>query len=569
MRRFDMKLPQAALAALVATGLAACVAPATEDNPGTSTGGTGAGPGSGGSNGGGTGGGDRDPDEIDVVLPSECDGSALGSRLLRRLTRMELLNTHQDVFGAAASAATTDMPGDSVARLLLSNDASILTMNQDGAQALLDRAEEIATAATEPTALAQTLPCAASSPDAACATTFIQDYGQRLFRRALTQADTDRYLGMYNSISAASDFPTAIKWVLVSLIQSPYTVYRSELGEGGGQLLPHEIASALSYDYAASPPSPELMAKALAGDLDDPEVRYQEALALLNTPRGKEVIRRFFIEWLQYRDVLTVSRAETTADFEAARPKMVLETEAFLDKLLFEKSGGLADLLTANYTFADAELAAYYGFTGGAGDFAAGTAAEVPRDFGLGVFAQGSVTATMSSITVTSPTRRGLLLLRRLYCRVPGLPQAINFDLTSDEVEGNTTRERLESSHLDPGCATCHQIFDPLGFAFEHFDHVGRYRTEEVTPAGSFPIDATATVATLGGLAIDGQDELMMGLVEDEQVLGCVSETMTRYVYGSGGTCRAPDAQSKVMSGESTIVEFLADLARAPHFASR
>jgi hypothetical protein len=352
----------------------------------------------------------------------------------------------------------------------------------------------------------------------------------------------------------ASDFATGLKWTLVALMQSPYAVYRTELGEGG-QLTPYEIASELSYSYSASPPSAELLAMALAGDLADPEVRYQEAKKLLATERGDQVIQKFC--------------EETPDNFESVRPKMVTETELFIEKLLFEKAGTLSDLLTADFTVADAEVAQYYGFSGGSGDLNAGTGEEVKRDWGLGVFAQGSVTTTMSSITITSPTRRGLLLLRRLYCSVPGLPQAQNFDLTADGVAGNTTREKLELSHLEDSCQTCHVLFDPLGFGFEHIDHVGRWRDEEATVNGNFPIDATATVATLGNLEIDGQEELMEGLATDPQVMACVSGTMTRYVYGGSGTCRAPETRARAMSGETSIVDFLAELAKAQHFVSR
>lgn len=531
----------ACLVLAAATGLVACGPGGTDPKgSGASThsesGGDGAGADNGdggtGAGGGGTGAANSGGSgATGPSLPSECEGSTPGARLLRRLTRRELINTQTEVFGQEVSGAASGLPGDAVDRIRLSNDSSILTMGQDAAQALLDRAEQISDQVTEPAALATSLPCAATNPDQTCALEFISKYGQALFRRPLQQAELDRYAGFHSGILAESDFNTALKWVLVGLIQSPHAVYRSELGEGG-KLLPHEIASELAYNYSASPPSAELFAMALSGQLDDPEVRYQEAKKLLQSPKGEEVMRQFFEEWLGYKDVLTVSRSEVPENFESVRPKMVLETERFLEAVVFEKAGGLEELLTADFTYLDEELSAYYGFPGGSGDLRSGGGSEVQRGWGLGVFAQGSVTTTMASITITSPTRRGLLLLRRLYCEVPGAPQAINFDLTSDAVSGNTTRERLEQSHLAAPCQSCHKNFDPLGFGFEHIDHVGRWRDEEVTPNGSFPVDATATVASLGGLQVDGQEELMQGLSGDERVLSCISGTMARYVYG-------------------------------------
>lgn len=541
--------------------LSAC-GPGTPDDPDSPDNGSGGSTSDGGDGDTGSGG------SIVPQDPSACDESTPGARLVRRLTRRELTNTQQDIFGTAATSAPTALPGDAVDRIRLSNDSSILQMTQDTTQAVLDRAEEIATAVTAADTLPNLLPCASSSQDATCASEFVKKYGEALFRRTLEQADLDRYLALFEDVSGASDFNTGLKWTLVGLIQSPHAVYRTELGQGGA-LTPYEIASELSYDYSASPPSAELIAKALSGELDDPEARYEEAKKLLATERGADVVHQFFEEWLNYRDILTVSRAKTPDNFEAVRPKMALETKRFLETLLFEKNGNISDLLTANYTIADQELASYYGFSGGSADITQDGGTEVERTYGLGLFAQGSVTGTMSSITITSPTRRGLLLLRRLFCEVPGLPEAINFDLTVSELEGNTTRERLEASHLSTSCARCHERFDPLGFGFEHFDHVGRYREEEVTDKGSFPINATATVALLDDLPIDGQEQLMTGLSTAPAVLSCVSGTLSNYVYGGQANCRDKDARVRIMSGETSIVDYLAELAREPHFVGR
>ncbi len=573
--RFALMFAAPALLAAVACGADPVVGDGPDDsdavvgtggdgNPGT--GATGNGGGGGGGNPGGSGGsgGSVRPPE----LPSACEGSKPGSRLLRRLTQLELMNTHASVFGDAAAAATARLPGDPIEKIRLSNDAALLSMNQDTAQAVLDRAEEIADLVTAQNTLQGQLSCAASSPDETCAGEFIRKYGESLFRKPLTQTEVDRYLGLHRSVSTASDFQAGLKWTLVALIQSPYAVYRSELGEGG-KLTPYEIASELSYDYAGGPPSAELLALAVNGSLNDPEVRYQEAKKLLASESGLKVVLKFFEEWADYKTVLTAQRLDTTNQFEGVRQKMVRETEQFLQKLLYEKGGKLPDLLTANYTYADQQLASYYGFSGGGGDLSNATATEVQRSYGLGLFAQGSVTSGMASTTVTSPTKRGLLLLKRLFCETPGLPQAANIDLGTGDLEGNTTRERLERAHLGGPCAECHAAFDPLGFNFEHIDHVGRYREQEVNSKGTFPIDATAAVAKLGGVETDGQEELMLALAQSSEVLSCISGTMSRYVYGSAGSCRDPQARGRAMAGETSIVDYLAELAREPHFVER
>lgn len=501
-------------------------------------------------------------------LPDDCDASAPGEPMLRRLTQQELLNSEAAVFPDVVSQVSVALPPDLQGAVRLSNDSATLVMGSQLAEAVLGRAEQIADIMTSMQSLMANLPCAAQA-DAACAGQFIERYGSALFRRPLSDGDRARYLAHFESVSRRSDFATGLKWVLVSLIQSPHAVYRRELGQGG-QLTQYEIASQLSYDYAAAPPSAELLALAEAGELADAEVRAAEAMRLLESPAGHAVLRRFFSEWLWLSQIGSVNRTNVPDNFTTIRSKMQLETERFIDEVLFTNRGTLVDLLTADYTVADSDLSAYYGFSGGAGDLLSGGGAQVPRTHGVGIFAQGSVLTTMASVQITSPTRRGLLLLKRLYCEVPGAPEAVSFDLTRSDVVGNTTRERLENSHLNNGvCKGCHAAFDPLGFAFEHFDHVGRYRTEEQTASGNFPIDASVEVAKLDGQVVHGQEELMAALAEDQEVLSCISATLERYIYGGDGSCRAKDARSRVMAGDASIVEYLAELAREPHFVSR
>src|SRR5690606_33441922 len=161
------------------------------------------------------------------------------------------------------------------------------------ADKLLETAESVATAVTG-SALSGILPCAASAPDRACAQQFLTSYGTRLFRRPLTQAEQDRFLGFFDTALSGSDFPSALKWVVVGLIQSPHAVYRSEIGEvqgDGTRLLDsYELATQLAYTYTGSAPSEELLASADAGDLGDLSAT---ADAMLATEAGKQALQRF------------------------------------------------------------------------------------------------------------------------------------------------------------------------------------------------------------------------------------------------------------------------------------
>lgn len=443
-------------------------------------------------------------------------------------------------------------------------------MTESLAEAVLARASEVATLATEDAALGPVYPCAASTgaKDVACIESVLDGYGAKLFRRPLSAEEKSTFVQHFQLVSGALDFREGLRWTLIGLIQSPHTLHRSELGTDG-KLSPYEIAAELSYNFAGSPPSSELLARALAGDLDDPAVRVEEAKELLDSPRGREVVCQLFAEWLHFREAQTAVKTGVPADFPALSQRMIFETMRFLDAALFEDRASLEELLTANYTVVDSELAEFYGFEGGSGDLLAGGGERVSRAYGLGILAQGSVLTSAASVAVTSPTRRGLLLLKRLFCEVPGLPEGVNFDLTRSELAGNTTRERLENAHLGAECKSCHSSFDPMGFAFEHMDHVGRYRETETTPAGTFPIDASSEVALLDGKSVDGQKELMRAVATDRRVQLCVSGTFENYFYGSSGSRRAREARSRLVAEGGALVDYLAELAGEPHFIER
>src|SRR5690606_36524217 len=222
-------------------------------------------------------------------------------------------------------------------------------LGNQSAEKLLETAESVADALTGP-ALANLLPCSTSAADAACAAEFISKYGRRLFRRPLRAEEQERYASFFESALAKADFATALKWVVVGLIQSPNAVYRSEIGQdmGGGsrQLTPHEIATELSYIYTSSTPSEALLGAADAGSVGDLDALVHEMLA---SERGKAALQRFFEGYLAYTSVSSVARAGIP-EFTNVRADMVRETRAFIDTVVFQQQGGLRELLTTPST---------------------------------------------------------------------------------------------------------------------------------------------------------------------------------------------------------------------------
>ncbi len=397
--------------------------------------------------GGGTGGTGGTP-----TLTVACSSPALGSPVLRLLTRGETVSTLNDIFPSVAGQWTSTLPAATVSSFGFDNDASVSVSNQL-AGLLLDTATSLATAVTG-SALANILPCSQSSADHACAETFLTQYGRRLFRRPLTSAEHDRYLAFFDASLAKSNFTSAMKWMLIGLVQSPNAIYRSEIGTVASDhtrhLSPYEQATALAYTFGGSTPSADLLAQADSGNLGDLTALARNLQA---TPAGKQAFMHFFQGYLGYTTVSSIQKPNITAQgnapaFSTVAPDMIKETEAFITDVVINNGGGVKELLTAPTTNPSAALAAYYGFAAPPSDFAT---IQRPQGRGIGILAQGAFLATNASSDSSSPTKRGLFPFYRLFCQAKRTPPA-NVPQIGQPMPGMmTTRQRYEIAHAPTG----------------------------------------------------------------------------------------------------------------------
>ena len=537
---------------------------------GAGTGSGGSGTGSGGDSGASGSGGSQ-------VITVACQSAALGSPVLRLLTRGELQNSLSDAFPEVKGQWNASLPSNNVTDLGFDNDQSA-TVGAQLAGSILDTAKNVATAVTG-NALANLLPCASSAGDRKCAETFLAKYGQRLFRRPLTTAEHDKYLTFFDASKTKSDFKTALKWMTVALIQSPATLYRSEIGadkgDGTRALSAYEMASELSYMYTGTAPTDALLTSAGSGDLGDTTAL---AKTLIKTDAGKQMLQRFFELYLDYANVTSMAKGNIQ-NFGQVSGDMVQETHAFIDDVLFQKSGGMKELLTANTTNPSKALAAYYatgnaysgGFPMPSNDYASVTR---PANLGIGILAQGAFLATHASSTTSSPTKRGLFPYRKLFCqpKISPPPNVPALDTTAPVTNVNTTRDRYELQHqlvmgATGSCASCHKRFDPMGFGFEHFDEGGRYRAKE----GNFDINSAASAAAPDGstMSFTDQESLMNALAGQPVVHECAAAYLATYAFGTTEACLGSSQVADLRAGKIGLVEAFAKLASEPHFTKR
>jgi len=509
--------------------------------------------------GGGSGGSDGG-----VKFDLNCEEAAMGAPVLRMLTRQEFGSTIDAVFPEVSGQWQNSLPANLVSMAGFDNAASN-EVGEQMAEKLLESAEAVATVVSG-SALGTILPCASSTADSSCALEFLAKYGQRLFRRPLTESERERYLEFFDSATSTADFPTAIHWITVGLIQSPFAVYRSEigtdLGNGTRQLDAFELATELAYTYTGAPPSDDLLASAGRNDLGDLSVLAEQ---LLGTPAGAQALQRFFEGYAQYTRISSTQKPNVE-DFETAKLDMIAETRAFIDQIVFQQGGGVRELLTSPTTNLSTKLAQYYGFDAPASDFAA---VARPAGRGVGLLAQGSFLATHANANASSPTQRGVFTFMNLLCQPkPDLPDDVP-DLAPANPGVITTRQRYEETHAASAvCAGCHKKFDPIGFAFEHFDEGGRYRDQEV----GLPIDATGTVIDNNDTELftfDGQEQLMNNLADQSIVYQCFSAYLATYAFGTAESCLGQTRAADLEAGTLGIAQAFAALTVEPHFTTR
>jgi hypothetical protein len=480
------------------------------------------------------GGGRRNKDDVvDSALVDEtCESPAPGPRLLRRLTHDEYDRSVTDLLGQTSSRGQGFAADDVVGGLM--NNAGAL----DVSSLLADQLRAAAEAAAGEADLTLLVPCdPAELGNTACATVFIEDLGLRAFRRPLTQDDLNRYLSLWESVARDDGFDAGARWVITAMLQSPHFLYRMELGAKGDDGLYHltgwERATALSYLFWGTTPDTELLDAAASGALDTDEGLRKQADRLAADPRAETVIAAFFEDWLDLDRLAIVSRDTTEYPELTAtvREAMAGETRRLVNDLA-ASGATISDLLLARHSFITDSLAAYYGVSPGAGEADAEGFRKVTLDgekYG-GLLSQGAVLTTWALSASSSPVHRGLLVREHLLCQdLP--PPPSNLNTSPPPVDPTlSTRERYATHATEPVCQSCHRLIDPIGFGFESYDGVGRWRSMD----GEHPVDATGWIegSQESDGEFDGLMELSALLATSPDVQRCYSRVWFSYAAG-------------------------------------
>jgi hypothetical protein len=328
-----------------------------------------------------------------------------------------------------------------------------------------------------------------------CARKILSALATRAYRRPLAADEMQTLLRFYKEGRAARDFDAGIQRGIERILAAPSFLFRIErtppaTAAGAAYRLGDlDLASRLSFFLWSSIPDDELRDLAARGKLSDSTVLERQVARMLRDRRADALVDNFATRWLELGKLAgAVPDTELYPEFdENLRDAMAQETRQFIASQLHEDRS-VVDLLTADYSFLNARLAAHYGVAGVYGShFRRVTFSDGRRG---GLLGQSSVLTVTSYPNRTSVTMRGRWLLANLLGAPPPPPPADVPALKDAGVDGQprSLRERMELHRKNPACASCHRRMDPLGFALEHFDAVGKWRSTSDGAA----IDASA-----------------------------------------------------------------------------
>ena len=521
--------------------------------------------------------GDPSDDNGKDAAPICTDGSLHpGDAPIRRMTSFEYDNTVYELLGDTTHPAAS-FPKEEEA-LGFNNNAANLTVSDDLADKYMRAAEGISLRAT--TNLGTLTGC--STFDDACAAAFIDAFGKRAFRRPL---DADERTGLQQvfqagktqsaSGDATADFTQGVQMVIEAALQSPEFLYRVEPVDPDAEkdkvvaLDSYEMASRLSYFLWASMPDENLFAAADADALTTKEAIATQARRMLADPRARNAVGQFHEQWLDYERIQGVTKdASLFPDWSpAVGALMQEETRQFIEHTVFDDGGDLTTLLTASYTYANADLATFYGLpTDGLGaDFAK---VQFDPKQHAGLLTLGSLMAWYAHSNQTSPVLRGKLVREQFLCDTLN-PPPNNFKAPTVDPNA-TTRERFAQHSTDPACKGCHGLMDGLGFGLENIDSVGRFRSTE----NDVPIDSSGNIieSDVDG-TFDGAVELAGKLASSNDVERCYATQWFRWTEGRGETiednCSMDQIDQAFDKSHGNIEELIVALTQTDAFLFR
>jgi hypothetical protein len=515
-----------------------------------------------------------DGDGTDTNASPLCKGDPKpGPAPVRRLTRAQYNNTVRDLLGDTTHPADDFPPDQSV------GDFSNVAINQT-VSALLAQGYESAAEALAAKAVANLpaiLPCdPQQAGEDACAKTFISAFGKRAYRRPLTADESGALFTLYSTNRSGADFANGVQAVLEALLQSAPFLYFYETGSTAGRvgnavpLTSWEMASRLSYLVWNSMPDDALFTAAENDALKTADQIEAAVRRMITDPKARDATAEFFTEWLKASDLDLLAKDPTvypsySADIGASMKRGLI---AFTSSVVWDGDGKIETLLTSPSVFLDGKTGPLLGV----GNVTGTNVQKVDMDPAkyAGILTQPAVLTVFAKPNQSSPVQRGKFVRERLFCQ-PLPPPPANIVIKPPDIKaGESTRERFAQHDKDPFCAGCHHLMDPIGFGFESFDGIGRWRDTDQ----GLPVDASGSLqATDVDGAFVGTKDLATHLAKSSAVRACVGTEYFRFAMGRGvdadDDCSVATIGDALEKSGGNIRELIVAVTRTPAFRYR
>lgn len=499
-----------------------------------------------------------------------CEAATPGPAPLRLLTRFQYDNAVRDLLADTSRPALAFPPENEVDGYRTNASANLV--NPLLVENYLTAAEGVAARAVA--RIGEVAPCEEGADTVECGHAFVTSFGARAFRRPLT--DEERVpLWLLFEAGNAESYAKGIELVIQAMLQSPQFLYRVDAlkaatpESGAIALGAHELAGRLAFTLWGSLPDDQLLAAAAQGRLTTPSDVEREARRLLDDERARDIVRDFSEQWLG------LSRLEgAVRDGSALEPGLLSASlraslVQFVDASYFGAESGFAQLFTSNEVWLDAALAPLYGAAAPAAGFEPRAMPE-PR---FGLLTQPALLALLSHSDQSAPVLRGVFVRERILCQlVPAPPPDVN-TVAPDPDPNATTRERFRQHTEQATCSSCHRLIDGIGFGFERYDQLGRYRATE----NGLEVDESGQVvefeeASLNG-AFAGAGELAARIASSESARDCLATNWYRYSFGRQETredaCSLAQLKQRFAASQGDFKELLVGLTQTDAFLYR
>ncbi len=506
-----------------------------------------------------------------MTEPQSCVGREPGQAPLHPLTRFQYDNIVRDLLGDTSHPAQAFPPENEVDGYR--TNASANRANPSLVQNYLRAAETVATSASQDR-LADVAPCSSDQDAAACGHAFVASFGARAFRRPLTAAESAPLVALFDTGHAVS-YAKGVELVIQAVLQSPQFLYRVDslraptTESGAIALGGYELAGRLAFTLWGSVPDAQLLDAAGGGQLATPADVEREARRLLEDARAHDIVRDFSEQWLDLSRLNGAVREGADLDVNMLNASLRESLTTFLDSAYFGAQGGFQQLFKDPNVWVNAALAPLYGGSVPARGFEAQTLPD-PR---FGLLTQPALLTLLSHSDQTAPVIRGVFVRERFLCQTVAPPPPNVNAVPPDPDPNATTRERFRQHTEQPACAGCHKLIDGVGFGFERYDQLGRYRATE----NGLDVDESGEVLGTGEAELDGAfvgvGELAERIAHSPMARDCLAANWYTYTFGRqmqpDDACSVAQLKARFSSSKGDLKELLVGLTQTDSFLYR